>query len=49
MRYNQQQKGRSVALADFRDILAREMASGMPELKDNVGKIIGATGGHLQE
>lgn len=56
MRYNQQQKGRTEAFANFRDILAQEMASGIsevkefgiPDMKSEVKKVVEATGGHLK-
>lgn len=45
MRYNQQQKGRSEAFADFRDILAEQMMVGIPDIKQDVQKVLVATGG----
>ncbi|KAI9889255.1 MAG: RNA polymerase II mediator complex subunit [Vezdaea aestivalis] len=42
---NQFLKGRTEALAAFRDTLAREMASGMPELKDEARRVVEHTGG----
>ncbi|KAM0719895.1 hypothetical protein Q7P37_004030 [Cladosporium fusiforme] len=35
MQYNQLQKGRAQAFADFRDILGREMMSAIPDMKDD--------------
>ncbi|KAF2486449.1 putative mediator of RNA polymerase II transcription subunit [Neohortaea acidophila] len=48
MRYNQQQKGRSEAFATFRDILGREMASGIPDIKEDVKRVVEATGGKVE-
>lgn len=48
MRYNQQQKGRSDAFAQFRDILGSKMASGIPEIRDDVKKVVESTGGSLE-
>lgn len=45
MRYNQQLKGRSEAFGQFRDILGREMMSGIPEIADDVRRVVEATGG----
>ncbi|KAK3669689.1 RNA polymerase II mediator complex subunit [Recurvomyces mirabilis] len=45
MKWNQQLKGRSEAFAQFRDILAREMMSGIPDIKDDVREIAASTGG----
>jgi mediator of RNA polymerase II transcription subunit 10 len=47
MRYNQQQKGRSDAYAQFRDILGREMASAIPEIREDVKKIVESSGGQI--
>jgi len=47
MRYNQQLKGRSEAFAHFRDILGREMMSGIPEIADDVRKVVEASGGKV--
>lgn len=47
MRYNQQQKGRSEAFASFRDILGQQMATGIPDIKDDVIRVVEASGGHL--
>ena len=48
MRYNQQQKGRSEAYANFRDILGVRMAKGIPAMEEDVKKVVEATGGHLE-
>ena len=37
---NQYMKGKSEAFASFRDILAEEIVKGMPELKDDVIKVL---------
>lgn len=44
-RLNQQLKGRSEAYADFRDALAREMTSALPDCRDDIRKIMESTGG----
>ena len=48
MRYNQQQKGRSEAFANFRDMLGREMAFGIPDIREDVKRIVEASGGHVE-
>lgn len=45
MRDNQRLKGRSDAFASFRDILAQQMAVGIPEIKDDVRRVVEASGG----
>ncbi|KAJ9629884.1 RNA polymerase II mediator complex subunit [Taxawa tesnikishii (nom. ined.)] len=45
---NQQLKGRSQAFADFRDILAREMTSALPDCRDDIRKIVESTGGKVE-
>ncbi|KJX97956.1 mediator of RNA polymerase II transcription subunit 10 like protein [Zymoseptoria brevis] len=47
MRYNQQQKGRSDAYAQFRDILGREMASAIPDIREDVRKVVESSGGQI--
>jgi len=47
MRYNQQQKGRCDAFSQFRDILAATISTGIPDIKDDVRKVVEATGGHV--
>ena len=37
---NQYMKGKSEAFASFRDILAEEIVKGIPELKDDVTKVL---------
>jgi hypothetical protein len=44
-RGNQDLKGKKEAFADFRDVLAREMRSAMPEVRGEVDRVIQATGG----
>ena len=48
MRYNQQQKGRSEAFANFRDLLGEQMIAGIPEIKDDVRRVVQASGGRLE-
>jgi mediator of RNA polymerase II transcription subunit 10 len=38
--------GKEAAFASFRDVLAREMMSAMPELKEDVQMVVEATGGY---
>jgi mediator of RNA polymerase II transcription subunit 10 len=38
-------KSRAEALGKFRDILAAEMRVGLPELREEVGKVLEVTGG----
>ncbi len=44
-RNNQHLKGRAEAFAQFRDVLAREIASAMPDVKDEVVRVMEATAG----
>ncbi|KAJ5587042.1 uncharacterized protein N7459_002807 [Penicillium hispanicum] len=44
-RGNQDLKGKREAFAGFRDVLAREMRSAMPECRGEVDRVIAATGG----
>ena len=48
MRFNQAQKGRSEALALFRDILGEQIAVGIPEMRGDVRKAVEASGGTLE-
>ena len=48
MRYNQQLKGRSEAFASFRDILGQQMMVGIPEIKDDVRRVVAASGGRVE-
>lgn len=45
---NQQLKGRSDAYADFRDALAREMMSALPDCQEDIKRTVEATGGKVQ-
>ncbi|EEQ27942.1 RNA polymerase II mediator complex subunit [Microsporum canis] len=45
---NQDLKGKAEAFGSFRDTLAREMASAMPECKKEVIRVVKATGGDAQ-
>lgn len=44
-RGNQLAKGKQRAFADFRDVLAEQMAAAMPELREDVARVVDATGG----
>lgn len=44
-RGNQDLKGKKEAFAEFRDVLAREMRSAMPEVRGEVERVVRATGG----
>lgn len=44
-RENQLMKGKMDAFASFRDVLAREVANANPELRDDVARVVLATGG----
>ncbi|KAK3995962.1 mediator complex, subunit Med10 [Cladorrhinum sp. PSN332] len=49
-RLNQVQRGKSHAFRDFRDVLAGEMMVALPELKEDVERVLDATGGQtIQE
>lgn len=39
-------RGKVNAFASFRDVLAEQMASAMPELRDDVARVLEATGGN---
>lgn len=39
-------RGKCHAFGEFRDVLAREMAAAMPELRDDVDMVLRATGGN---
>jgi mediator of RNA polymerase II transcription subunit 10 len=47
MQYNQLQKGRAQAFADFRDILGREMMSAIPDIRNDVHMVLEACGGEV--
>jgi len=49
MQYNQLQKGRAEAFADFRDSLGREMMSAIPDMRDDVRGVLKAIGGQVDE
>jgi len=38
-------RGKMHAFSSFRDVLAEQMLSAMPELKEDVEKVLAATGG----
>lgn len=44
-RGNQDLKGKREAFAEFRDVLAREMRSAMPECRGEVDRVVAMTGG----
>ncbi|KAK4169503.1 putative mediator of RNA polymerase II transcription subunit 10 [Cladorrhinum sp. PSN259] len=48
-RLNQLQRGKSHAFRDFRDVLAGEMSVAMPELREDVERVVDATGGRTAE
>ena len=47
MQYNQLQKGRAQAFADFRDILGKEMMSAIPDMRNDVRTVLKASGGQV--
>ncbi|RDL40616.1 Uncharacterized protein BP5553_00595 [Venustampulla echinocandica] len=47
-RGNQLMKGKIEAFGDFRDVLAAEMARAMPELREDVKKVVVETGGRRE-
>ena len=44
---NQQLKGRTKAYADFRDVLAREMMSALPDCRNDITRVVESTGGRV--
>ncbi|KAF2721721.1 RNA polymeras-like protein II mediator complex subunit 10 [Polychaeton citri CBS 116435] len=48
MKFNQSLKGKSEAFGQFRDILGREMMSAIPDIKDDVRKVLEASGGKVE-
>lgn len=42
---NQLARGKSHAFRSFRDVLAREMSSALPEVREDVKRVLEATGG----
>ncbi|KAK4999379.1 RNA polymerase II mediator complex subunit [Elasticomyces elasticus] len=47
-KHNQQLKGRSEAFALFRDVLAREMMSALPDNGEDVRRVVESTGGKIE-
>lgn len=47
-RGNQDLKGKREAFAGFRDVLAREMRSAMPECRGEVDRVVTSTGGTVE-
>jgi mediator of RNA polymerase II transcription subunit 10 len=45
---NQTMKGKMGAFNSFRDVLAGEMAKGMPELRGDIGRVLEETGGRKE-
>jgi mediator of RNA polymerase II transcription subunit 10 len=39
-------RGKQSAFGSFRDVLAEQMSSAMPELRDDVARVLEATGGN---
>jgi mediator of RNA polymerase II transcription subunit 10 len=48
-RMNQLARGKAHAFGQFRDILAREMAAALPEVREDVKKVLEVTGGRRLE
>jgi mediator of RNA polymerase II transcription subunit 10 len=48
-RGNQLMRGKQNAFGRFRDVLAEEMARGLPELKEDVKMVVEDTGGRLKD
>jgi mediator of RNA polymerase II transcription subunit 10 len=46
-RMNQLARGKETAFVRFRDVLAREMGTAMPELRADVERVVQATGGEV--
>lgn len=44
-RGNQLARGKQRAFAEFRDVLAEQVAVAMPELREDVARVVEATGG----
>lgn len=49
MQYNQIQKGRAQAFADFRDILGKEMMTAIPDSRDEIKQVLEASGGRAEQ
>ncbi|PSS18611.1 hypothetical protein M430DRAFT_121260 [Amorphotheca resinae ATCC 22711] len=47
-RGNQLMKGKMTAFADFRDVLAGEMGKALPELREDIGRVLDETGGRKE-
>ncbi|KAK5663882.1 hypothetical protein OQA88_89 [Cercophora sp. LCS_1] len=47
-RLNQLTRGKMHAFRDFRDVLAHEMESALPELREDVAAVVEATGGKTE-
>jgi len=47
-RGNQLMKGKITAFADFRDVLAGEMGKALPELREDIGRVLDETGGRKE-
>lgn len=47
-RGNQLMRGKMAAYGDFRDVLAREMGRALPEVREDVEKVVEATGGKIE-
>jgi mediator of RNA polymerase II transcription subunit 10 len=45
MKHNQKLKGKTEAFAQFRDVLAKELASAVPEMGDDVRRVVESGGG----
>jgi mediator of RNA polymerase II transcription subunit 10 len=48
MKNNQLLKGKTEAFASFRDVLAKEIAGAVPELKGEVKNVVERTGGSFE-
>jgi mediator of RNA polymerase II transcription subunit 10 len=48
MKNNQLLKGKAEAFASFRDVLAKEVAGAVPELKEEVKSVVERTGGSFE-
>jgi mediator of RNA polymerase II transcription subunit 10 len=46
-RLNQLTRGKMHAFSDFRDVLAREMSSALPEVAEDVRMVVERTGGEV--
>ena len=45
---NQMMKGKMEAFMSFRDVLAQEMQKVMPELKEDIERVLEETGGKME-